>query len=174
MLQAFARYQLDGEIHVDELKGALVMCPSDLRPVRHWSNWVGRQLGATGRPLWTEWYLYIEYICSYTRIHTHIYIHVYIYTHILYIYIYVYIYIYTHIYICMHTCIHVMVIIPQKCQNRFRTIKIPGQWAWESKLAGCSWRFAAAAKGLALMPPSHWFSIGSVHFCSPSFWEHLT
>ncbi|CAL1146470.1 unnamed protein product [Cladocopium goreaui] len=35
---AFARYQLDGEIHVDELKGALVMCPSDLR---HWE-----QLGA--------------------------------------------------------------------------------------------------------------------------------
>ena len=24
--KAFARYQLDGEIHVDELKGALVMC----------------------------------------------------------------------------------------------------------------------------------------------------
>ena len=33
--QAFARYQLDGEIHVDELKGALVMCSSDWATLEH-------------------------------------------------------------------------------------------------------------------------------------------
>ena len=59
VLQAFARYQLDGEMHVDELKGALVMCPSDLR---HWEQLGGKVTGS-------NWPTALNRMISIYRIH---------------------------------------------------------------------------------------------------------